>query len=137
MNIALTGNPNPILDAESSADKLLAAIAAERELVILPSATGKIEYVQTGKNAQSLIDVLKSGQVKLIRSKSLGGPYYLGMFDQQGRLRILICRAPAIPPAQCPYRLRIGEKEVVNEFIESAKHVYGTPAVVCVCTTNW
>jgi len=137
MNIAIHGTPNPILDGETPAQKLKAAITAERELVILATVRGKHEYIQTGKNAPILIDVIKSGQLQLIRSSTLNGPYYLGMFDQQERLRILICRAPAIPPAQCPYKLNIGGKEVVSEYIESVRQVYGTAGVICVCETTW
>lgn len=127
---------NPIRDAADPAAKLQAAMAAERELVILVSASGKREYIQTGKNAAAMVEMLKSKRLELIRSKSLDGNYYLGLFDYQGNLRILVCRARSIPPAPCPFRLTIDGKEVVSEYIESAKQVYGTAAVVCVCTTG-
>jgi hypothetical protein len=127
---------NPIRDGETSADRLQAAMAAERQLMILASPSGKREFLQTGNKAGPLVELIKSGRLQLIRSKSLDGPYYLGLFDYQGNLRILVCRARSIPSAPCPYRLRIGDKEVVSEYIESVKPVYGTAAVVCVCTTQ-
>jgi hypothetical protein len=137
MNIAVTGTPNLILDAETPASKLRAAMIAERELVVLEKARGGREFIQTGKNAIHLVEVIKSGQVQLIRSSTLDGQYTLGLFDQQERLRILVCRARSIPNAPSPYKLRIGDKEVVSEHIESTKQLYGTAGVVCICTTTW
>ena len=137
MNIAVTGTPNLILDNETPASKLRAALLAERELIILDKGRGGKDFIQTGKNAQMLVEVIKSGQVKLVRSSQLDGPWTLGLFDQQERLRILVCRAKSIPNAPSPYKLILNGKEVVNEHIESTKQVLGTTGVVCVCTTTW
>jgi len=104
--------------------------------MILDSPSGKREYIQTGKNAEHLVQLLKSKRLQLVRSKSLTGPYYLGLFDYQGNLRILVCRAPSVPPGDCPYKLNINGKEVVSEYIEKVKLVYGAPAVICTCTTQ-
>jgi hypothetical protein len=128
---------NPIIDSATPAEKLQAAIAGERHLVIVPHASGKIDYIQTNKNAANLLNVIQTKQLQLVRSAVLTGPYYLGLFDAQQRLRVLICRAHAIPNAPTPYRLMIREKEVVSEFIEKVRVVPGTPAVVCTCTTTW
>ena len=127
---------NPILDGPTAADKLRAAMAAERELLIVDNLSGKREYVQTGKHAAAMVEALKAKRIQLVRSKSLDGGYYLGLFDYQKNLRILVCRSRTIPSAPAPYRLLIKDKEVVSENIESAEQVYGSPAVICVCTTT-
>ena|SRR5689334_15090878 len=137
MNVAIHVNPNAILDGADPEDKLKAAMAAERELVILESASGRREFIETGKNAHALAELVQTRRLQLIRSKSLDGPYYLGLFDQQGYLRILVCRARSIPSAPSPYRLLVGNKEVVSEYLESARPVYGTAGVICVCTTTF
>jgi hypothetical protein len=137
MNVTINPGPNPILDAKTPAEKLRAAMAAERELVILESVRGGRDFIQTGKKAAPMVSLIQQRRLELIRSKSLNGPYYLGLFDAQENLRILVCRAKSIPNAPCPYRLLIGEKIVVSEEIEKAQQVYGTAGVVCVCKTNW
>ena len=127
---------NPIRDGATPEEKLQAAMVAERQLVVLMSPTGKREFVMTSEKATPLVEMIKSGRIELIRSKALDGPYYLGLFDYQGNLRILVCRARSIPSAPCPYRLLVGDKVVVDEYIESAKQIYGSPGVVCKCTTR-
>jgi len=110
-------------------------MAAERQLVILQTASGGIEYIQTGPDGAFLQDLVQSGTLKVVRSKTLDGPYYHGLFDDTGRLRILVCRTHFIPKAG-PYDLNVRGKLAVSENIETVWLVPGTSAYACVCTTT-
>jgi len=137
MNVPITLHFNPILDGEIAYDRLRAAMAAERQVVVLSNFQGKREYIETGQHAPSMVELMQTGELKLIRSSCLDGPFYLGIFDQQGRLRILVCRSPTIPFAPAHYELKIKGKIVVSEYLESARIWPGTRAVICVCRTSW